>query len=160
MIKLGRTALPTTIAALACAALLGTAGAAQAQSADRYGPDAMHSRARHLVKHNYARPAGHYRALTVRRRRPVEPEIAILPPPPAGPGVIVTGPIRAASAIVDLPFRILGDIFPAQGSVAANPLVLVGAPIQAAGRIAQVPFRIAEAPFEPAPAVYTGPELF
>ncbi len=160
MIKLERTVLPTTIAALACAALLGAAGAAQAQSADRYGPDAMHPRARHVVKSRYVRPTGHYRALTVRRQRPVEPEIAVLPPPPSGPGVIVTGPLRAASAIVDLPFRILGAIFPAQGSVAANPLVLVGAPIQAAGRIAQVPFRIVEAPFAPMPAAYAEPTLF
>ncbi len=161
MIKLERTALSTTIAALACAALLGAAGAAQAQSAGGYAPGTVHPRARHVVKARYVRPTGHYRALTVRRRRPVEPEIAVLPPPPpvAGPGMIVAGPVRAASAIVALPFRILGDIFPAQGSVAANPLVLVGAPIQAAGRIAQVPFRIVEAPFAPVPA-YSEPVLF
>ena len=157
MIKLERTALSTTIAALACAALLGASGAAQAQSAGGYAPDATHPRARHVVKSRYVRPTGHYRALTVRRQRVVEPEVAAVPPPPAGPGVIVAGPVRAASEIADIPFRILGDIFPAQGNVAANPFVLVGAPIQAARRIAQIPFRIVEAPFAPA---YSEPILF
>ena len=90
------------------------------------------------------------RPLTVRRRiAAAEAPVVVTPQPAfnAGPGAIVTGPLGFASAVVSLPFRVIGGIFPASGDIGTNPLVLIGAPLHAVGDIVQIPFRIIGAPF-------------
>jgi hypothetical protein len=124
-------------ASVALAVLLGSDLAASAQSAD--GP---------MLKS--AAKAQRMRPLTVRRRNvPLAPAIVEAPAPyqVAGPGMIVTGPLGFASSAVELPFRFLGNVFPASGNPAQNPFILIGAPLRAVGDIVQLPFRIVAAPF-------------
>ncbi len=80
------------------------------------------------------------RPLTVNRPAPV----VVAPVYAPGPEIIVTGPLRVASTLVAIPFRVGNAIFPAS---APPPVNFVGAPIAAAGLIAQAPFEIMSAPF-------------
>ncbi len=153
MINLKKTAFVPAMAALALAALVGSGVSASAQNAYTNGPDGAQpnslggSRPHNVRRHGYRSAYRDYgsRPLTVSRQYPVAPPVYLPPPysPYSGPGAIVTAPLGVASTIVSVPFRILGSIFPAEGS----PLAIVGAPVQFAGRVAQAPFQIAEVPF-------------
>lgn len=150
MMNLKKAAVLPAMAVLAMAGLVGSLVSASAQSAYTDGSTAQ--RRAPAVRHR----AGE-RPLTVRRRYEGPLPVATLPPPSynpyLGPGAIVTAPVGAASTLVGLPFRVLGGIFPSNGS----PLMLIGAPIQFAGRLAQVPFQVVEAPFG-GPGPFSGPE--
>ena len=139
-------------AAVATLALAATDLSASAQSTLTNDPTAAtpnHAMYRQRPVHTVRSSEGSHRALTVRRTAAAVEAPVVVPAPvvPAGPGMLVTGPLGFASNVVELPFRAINGIFPASGDIGSNPLILIGAPLHAIGDIVQVPFRIVGAPF-------------
>jgi hypothetical protein len=125
-------------------AVFATAFALPATAGDHSGDRRWH---RH---HNHFAAAD--RPLTVRSR--YREPVLVSPDPYNGPAAIITAPVAFAGAVVGVPFRVIGTVFPAHGDPRINPLVLVGAPIHVAGQFAQFPFYVVDSAFGTPPNYY------
>lgn len=114
--------------AVAGAGVLAASFALPAAAVEHHGKH--HWRHHASYHHRYDRPWN----VTARHRAPV---VVAAPDPYTGPNAIVTAPNAVAATVVSMPFRVLGQVFPATGD---TPLVLVGAPLHFAGQVAEFPF--------------------
>jgi len=134
-----RTEISKLAVAVAGVALLAGAYSAPAAAATQtpvvHHPH--HSAYSHdIVVHKHAMPA----------------PVAAAPDAFHGPAVVITAPVEIAGAIVSVPFRVVGYVFPPQ---APDPRIVVGAPVHFAGQVAEFPFYAVNSAFGVQPTLYT-----
>ncbi len=127
-------------------AFFAAAFALPAAAGDHYGDRRWH-------RHHHNHFAAADRPLTVRGGYR-EPVLASPDPYNNGPATIVSAPVAFAGAVVGVPFRVIGTVFPAQGDPRINPLVIVGAPVHVVGQVAQFPFYVVDSAFGTPPNYY------
>ena len=138
-----RTQISKVALAVAGAALL--VGAFSAPAAAEMQSSDMHHHMMHAHHSAYSQD------IVVHRHAAPAP-VAAAPDAFHGPAAVITAPVEVAGAIVSVPFRVVGYVFPPQ---AADPRIVVGAPVHFAGQIAEFPFYAVNSAFGVQPTLYT-----